>query len=274
MCSSLDPISRTLAEVQTLEAFVEIAQSGLLNASEATEWVDIQARIAKVLNRPNPFPSDEDLQRAQAAAIQLEGFAKSEKERGFPYLFGLATVRLWSMIQALVEDKALEEIARIDASGAPDALRKLKGPLLAYLNASQTEQAELLLTQLKDSLTVAFKPGVGGFESLLDVFGLGGLVADDVRRALFECSQVRNVIVHRAGIADRRLCDACPWLKLEVGSPVCVNASRFRLYVQASLWYALELNRRVYAKSGRLFPHGLTEVHDLLLQSVARMSRD
>jgi uncharacterized protein YutE (UPF0331/DUF86 family) len=47
--------------------------------------------------------------------------------------------------------------------------------------------------------------GCGRFESLLDTIGLGGSVEETVKRLFLELSQVRNIVVHKAGKADKRI---------------------------------------------------------------------
>lgn len=52
--------------------------------------------------------------------------------------------------------------------------------------------------------------GVARFETLLALVELSGAIDEEHRKGLFELQQVRNVIVHRAGIVDRRLREQCP----------------------------------------------------------------
>jgi hypothetical protein len=98
------------------------------------------------------------------------------------------------------------------------------------------------------------KVGVGAYESLLEPIGLGGHVPDRVRRTLLECQQVRNVIVHRNGVCDTRLVQACPWLGLKIGETISVHKRAFERYSTAVRWYILEMSARAQLSQGREKP--------------------
>ena len=38
---------------------------------------------------------------------------------------------------------------------------------------------------------------------------------------------IRNVLVHRASKADRRIDEGCPWMKLTMGQQIVVNTEMF-----------------------------------------------
>src|SRR5262249_51191654 len=84
----------------------------------------------------------------------------------------------------------------------------------------------------------------------LEPFGLSGAVPDAVQRDVFELNQVRNCLLHRAGRADRRLIDACPWLGLTTGMPVVVTHQTYQRYVVSLIRYATQLVVRITEHSG------------------------
>jgi hypothetical protein len=57
----------------------------------------------------------------------------------------------------------------------------------------------------------------GSFEALLDFVDLCGPIAESVSRDLRELEQVRNVIVHRNGVVDRRLVEVAYVVAAEIG---------------------------------------------------------
>jgi hypothetical protein len=116
--------------------------------------------------------------------------------------------------------------------------------LVEFANASLDEQAEHLVSELKSALKVSLKAGVGRFEGVLAPLGLGGPVDEGVRRALFELSEVRNVVVHRAGVVDRRFMEKCPWRSVSSNAMLHVSRADVALYQAAALWYVSELHRR------------------------------
>ena len=77
------------------------------------------------------------------------------------------------------------------------------------------------------------------------VLGLTGGVPTSLRRDLLELSQIRNVLVHRAGIVDKRLAEACPWLKLQTGNRVQVTDEAYTRYSLAVPQYVRSVVKRL-----------------------------
>lgn len=95
---------------------------------------------------------------------------------------------------------------------------------------------------------LSLHPALRGFEGLLRLIDLTGPVEDETKRTLYELGQVRNVIVHRASIADRKLVKACPWLNLSPGTKVVVTSTAFARYVNAVQDYLVALLSRVKSR--------------------------
>jgi hypothetical protein len=68
------------------------------------------------------------------------------------------------------------------------------------------------------------------FEALLDFVDLCGPIAESVSRDLRELEQVRNVIVHRNGVVDRRLVEVAYVVAAEIGD-------HLRLTRDDDVWY-------------------------------------
>ena len=62
---------------------------------------------------------------------------------------------------------------------------------------------------------------------------------------MLELANVRNVLVHRSGIADQRLITTCPWLGIKMGERVKVNSEMFSRYSVVTPTYAAIVFRRV-----------------------------
>src|SRR5687768_13032772 len=124
-------------------------------------------------------------------------------------------------------------------------LRSLRITLGDYEGVAPEDRANYLLDILEREVAAVLKPGVGRFEVLLESFGLSGAVPESVRRCLFELSQVRNVLVHRRGIADRRLIEQCPWLQLKIGDRAVVKNEQMHRYTTAAMAYSMIILRRL-----------------------------
>lgn len=237
-------------EIKRLGVFVEACLSGLEASAQAVSYVDLQRRVAATLRKPDPFPTPESYETAKQHAERLQQLASEEEQKGFPYLFGLATVRLWSILEAMVDEIAVEYLKDPGSCEDVDLIRSLKGPLVDFVNAAPDEQAEFLANELKLAVKAALKPGVGRFEAILEPLGIGGGVDENVRRAFIELSQLRNAIVHCGGVADKRFVEACRWLGYAVGQRLRPTRLDFRIYELAVMWYIAEISARIARRQG------------------------
>lgn len=225
----------TMRALRELDLFLELALEGYSFAESANV-------IRKILAESDMSFDGED---AKTRSQELEAFATNERELGRPFLFGLATVRLWSILEALVEDIVVCSIVDEPAVSEREPLFRLKGPLVAFARQSQEERADTLYNMLEESVAARFKKGVGRFEAVLGALGLDGGISDSVRRTLLELSEIRHAVAHRNGLIDRKLKGACPWIDGEVGERIRFSPKRFYAYSSAVRWYSIELSRRV-----------------------------
>jgi hypothetical protein len=238
-------------DLAELELFAGICAQSIRQASKAVEGIELKQRIASLLGDPPPYQSEAELAEAKDRATKISEFASAQKANGAPYLFSLCAVRLWALMEALVDELIVEAMRQPQLCCDQSLIGKLKGPLVEFLAASKDEQAEFLAETLKQSVDAALKVGIGRFEAVLSPVGLGGQVDDAVRKALFELGQVRNIIVHKSGKADRRLVEACPWLGVARGAEVHVSATMFRRYLMATYWYLVEIRGRIDERAGK-----------------------
>ena len=186
---------------------------------------------------------DEDVrkslhERALPDAKKTAALAEREIAEGFPLLHAQALVTLWT---------ALEEFIRTFlARSLENKPELLDQPPLADLRVSVGEfqrvsgyDRYLYLVELLDrSLNAPMKKGVNRFEALLEPFGLSGALNEQHKRDLYELQQVRNLLVHRQGIVDRRFREGCPWLNVKEGDLFRISHQGFTRYVDAAFHYA------------------------------------
>ena len=208
------------------------------------------------------------LTSAKEYAAEAEAFARAEAERGFPYLFSLAAIKIWTLLECLVDDIVLECLKDLPRCTNIDLIRSLKGPLVEFINAAPDDQAEYLANELKLAVRANLSPGVGRFENVLNPVGMGGPVDDGVRRVLLEIGEVRNIFVHRNGIADRRFVNACPWLKVKLGEPVNLSHEDFHLYHIAATSYVIELDLRFGRRAGSSIDNEEVEIKNSLIKDL------
>lgn len=232
---------QTTRALLDLDLFVEVCLYGVAYASHAHET----AEILTAATTGEPLDRVKLPDALSRRATKLQTFAREQASADFPKLFELATVHLWSILEAGIDDLMLERLSRPEALPDDAVLADLQGSLLQFLSATPEERATLLYERLQIATRSSHQPGIARFEALLDPIGLKGPVDPAARRALIELAEVRHVIVHRGSRADAKLIDRCPWLNATLGNSVHTDHLRFTYYFKAALWYALEIRRRV-----------------------------
>ena len=191
-----------------------------------------------------------DLVRARTEAK----FAQLEIEKDLPFLHSQAAVALWASLEAAVDTVLASWLANEPGAVQVDAVSKLRVRVGEYEGLNPDERCLYLVELLKHDLGSPFRQGVSRFEAILEPFGLSGRVTRTVSKNLFELQQVRHVLVHRAGVVDNRLSQACPCLKLDVGDPILVRYEEYAKYTGAALQYLIELLKRIHRRYGVRLP--------------------
>jgi hypothetical protein len=62
--------------------------------------------------------------------------------------------------------------------------------------------------------------------------------------------EVRNVLVHNAGVIDRRLAERCPWCSWKVGKKVVVKFDEYVRYRRALTGYVMTVANRARVSMG------------------------
>ncbi|HEY5883907.1 MAG TPA: hypothetical protein VIT88_04430 [Pyrinomonadaceae bacterium] len=231
------PFKQLLDQASRLFELLNISMSGI-------SVLTAMPRVAEVLANGRKDDGDSMLDTITTVNREAE-LASDEINRGFPLLHAQALIALWSALEATVRLFLARLLQNHKKAWNVEAVQKLKIKLADYERAEGDDRFFYVLDRLEQELSSPIKNGVSRFESLLHVFDLSGSVEDDVRRDLFELSQLRNVLVHRSGIADRRFVEACPWLNLKVGEPIKVDHKIFVRHFRAVLCYHIELMLRV-----------------------------
>ena len=191
----------------------------------------------------------EEWRKAFEDEVMVRDFFEQEQQHGFPRLNAHAVIEMWSALESLVQDLAVVWLVNIPGIRDNPQFQKVRVRLAIYESLGTVEERmKYLLRELESDSQHADKEGVQRFETTLGLVGLSGPVPDDIRRPLFEMQQVRNVIAHRASIADRRLAEACPWIDITEGTPLRISESDYDQYETGTLTYALVLLQRALGR--------------------------
>lgn len=176
------------------------------------------------------FASPEGLIESESklrSAEHLAQLAESEITNEFPLLHAHALAGIWGALEAFVNDLVVQVLLSYPATRTHEAIQNIRVPLIEFESLSAEERIKLVVSEVSKSKKTQDRIGVGGFEILLDLVGLGGAVPPEMSKNLLELQQLRHVIVHRGSIADRHLIDRCPWLGLQIGVRVRINVEHY-----------------------------------------------
>lgn len=227
-------------EIQLLRNFLGVARFGINRASSA----DIDKMLLEIVSKSVSLPEGSD--GFFMPEEMIGDFAKDQKNNGFLYLYQLAVVRLWSILESVIDESVIFILAKVPRPDLPLAVKAIRGPIVEFVESDTEAQNEFLLDALKKDVGASLKTGVGRFESLLDSVGFGGPVDDLVRKTILELSEVRHAIVHRMGRADRKLLKRCPWLKLEKSQLIPISSGDMQRYFIAVDWYIFQILDRTF----------------------------
>jgi hypothetical protein len=190
------------------------------------------------------------------AGRRIAEVATAEVDAHFPMLHGAATILLWGALEAAVRDFLVLWMHDFPEARETPELLRIKVTLGEYERLGGEDRMRYVLGLLERNTGALLQPGAGRFDALLKIFGLRPSLSDEQRRDLLEMNAVRNVLVHRAGIADDRLLKLCPWLKVAVGDRLTVRWEDLSRYIGAASHYAAGVVRRVKEKTTEYGHHG------------------
>jgi hypothetical protein len=185
-------------------------------------------------------------------------FLQQECVNGFPLLHAHTLVGCWGAFEAAMEDLSIELLINEPIWRKGEAFSRLKIPLAVYESLEPDERMRLLIQELQKGQGSSRKRGTASFEHVLNQFQLS--VDPGIKQTIWEMLNVRNVIVHRGSVADRRLVDACPEMELKIGQLVIVTKPDLNRYADAlsksidSLMKQLSQHYRDATFQGRLAP--------------------
>jgi hypothetical protein len=174
-------------------------------------------------------------------------FLKDVKEHAETLVFGQAVISLWGAFESCIND-LLGAAVTSDPSPIKALSPKYRLAVADIFTLDEDERVEQVIEMVRLEVRSGLQRGVGVFEPLLKVFGLGGAVAEATSREILEFSAVRNCLAHRRGIVDKRFLDACGTTTLKLGDLINVTARDADCYFYAAWQYVMTILARVAAR--------------------------
>lgn len=195
-----------------------------------------QPQIVEAIMAATSDESKKTKEKLEHAKRDAE-LARREVESGFPILYSWAVVGLWALLESTVRTFISEWLKHKPTAWRTEPIKRLRIRLSEYESIPRNQRHRFVAEQLERQIGSNLKEGLNRFESLLDPFGLSGALPDQLRRDIYEFSQVRNLIAHNASKVDRRFKDSCPWLGLKIGDTLHVSNKMWAAYMKATLLY-------------------------------------
>jgi hypothetical protein len=246
--------------------FLHLTMQGLGQITHRVETIEFLKEEELETDKERDWEAD--LERARKDVK----WVNEEIQSGFSILHSHSTISLWIIVDAFCEDLAVCWLLNMPETWKIPELSKLKISLGDYEMLSAEERARHAISELSRSLSLDLKTGVGKFSPILKLFGLEPRIGDNLRRALHELCQVRNVIVHCDGKVDRKLISECPWVTWQIGERIKISHSIFYWYYIAAQRFLERLLDQVlknFGMEGCNCP-GMDEIHERPIDNTAR----
>lgn len=243
----VEPLLNFVGDSIARGRFLALVSRSLIAAGLNPSALDVEASLARLDNGDDPPPLGETI---SSTLPDYSDRILSEVSSEFATMGAYNAVALWSALTVAVEDFVGALAVRQSHLIDPEVRSRLTVPL-DFLTWDPTDQATHLVDEFRRHLQRS--RGLTIFEALLDKVGLSGPVDEPVKRGLLTISEVRNVIVHRRGRADKRLVSTYPWLGYGLGDQVRVPLSTLRSWdAIATSYVVLILSRATERLPGRL----------------------
>ena len=207
---------------------LHLSMQGILGLRRRPAILKMISDIDHTLGRT---PDDNSAELEEATTVA--GWAEKERDNGFPLLHAHTVVGLWGALEAAIEDMLVGILCEEPERLQKEPFSKVRISISDFEQLDKEQRMRLLFDELQRSTGGGQKYGADKFEGLLDRFGLSGPLDPEIKKDMREIHHVRNVIVHRASRADRRLVEGCPWMGLHVGDLVTVSHEAFARYFVA-----------------------------------------
>ncbi len=234
------------AALKTLRKIDRILHLSIEGIDHISRMVPLAEALTELDRKKDQALDPDALDHLQRTRERAE-FAAEEIDNGFATLHAHAVISMWGLLEAVIEDVAVTFLKHEPHLRHSKKLARLKMPLAEYDELDDDEKLRFLVTEYARTQAAPLKQGVSRFEIVLALVDMSGPVNDQTRQDLFEFGHIRNVLVHRAAVADRRLINACPWLALQPGNELQITHRDYQRYCTALQTYLTDLVHRATA---------------------------
>ena len=165
-------------------------------------------------------------------------FAQQEIDIKFATIFAHHTIAVWAAIETTLEQILVSYLVRTPDSDS--LLAKLAPTLKAGKIKTDTLRKTKLAVRMWEA-TLDDKSTIGRSLAMLAAVGVHTAISKQAQQSLDEMSEVRNVILHRAGFLDETFTEKCPWFEMPPDGRLRIDQPMMNLYFSAAGELAIAL---------------------------------
>lgn len=250
--SHYDCFEKCILEFEHGILTMEVAMKGISMVRGMPQSLEVLNEIYALKTGKKKNIQEQDIQKTR----ELSNFAEDQIKEGFPLLVQQTLISLWSFLEASIYDAAVQWLVISKFKTINIEKKNIEVPFFEFQNASLADRAGYLIDSYlnkKSSKTDSSHK----FENLFEFIGWhkGGRKYKEyakrekvnerkIEKDIIEFSKIRNLILHKAGIVDKKFKTDCPWREDKLGSKIVITREEFGRYVASSMIYVVGIANR------------------------------
>ena len=236
----LEPITQCM---KFISDETSIANSTIMSIM-ATEFspIILQTAFKQVKKSKNKKVSD-GIKALIANAPAQAKWAKEQRENDFPVIFSHNLIANWGAFEVCMEDVVVAILINDN-----EAIKKIYAAGIKYKITSNGSLSEDDARNIYRKMEYKFRKDfdvIGAFEKKLSLFNLNGDIDSDLGATLCKINSIRNCLLHRSGIIDKKAVDQAPSLKPFLDKKVHISRTDFDKYFRTMVDYLSVLFKRI-----------------------------
>lgn len=230
----LEPATSLVTYVLDERRLANITERGLYMIGQM-DWL---LRLAEEKVRPEDAKSREAIKGLIEIANSDAPFATDEYEAGCPKTYAHHMGALWGAIESALEQLLVNHLLFVPSAAGLVAVSP-RGLTRSKIKTGDEDEARATVRRWGSTLQPP--TALAGPLEMLERFSFRVEAPADVVRQVNELAELRNVILHRAGVVDARFVKKCPGAPWAQGETVRLNETATRGYFDAAGEFALAL---------------------------------
>lgn len=169
----------------------------------------------------------------------------ADKEIGDAFItsYSEAIVTIYSIVEAAVSNVARLIFPLVPEVAEHDKFKKASIPFAKIIGMDTENIYEYFYELYEREVTQGGKYGYNRFDAILKPLNIetSGKLKNNQANDIFELAQVRNVVVHKLGIADKKFIEIFPNFGIQSGSRIVIKQEQFKKYYMACRDFVLAI---------------------------------